>query len=59
MALLNQAVRDPVPNVRFALCKVAKQLGGRATSLRSVIEELAKDADPDVAYFASQALGSL
>ncbi|OMJ76495.1 hypothetical protein SteCoe_24117 [Stentor coeruleus] len=52
------AAKDNVPNVRLVLCKVMKEIGSRTdiSSLKNVLQELAKDADKDVRYYALAAL---
>jgi len=60
--LLTNALSDPISNVRFIACKVLVDVLPRldtstATQFKTSLEKLAKqDEDPDVAFFAQEAL---
>lgn len=49
---------DPVPNVRFGVAKALKRtkLVGGNVQVRECLQQLAKDKDTDVVYFANAAL---
>ena len=58
---VQQACKDPVPNVRFVACNVAERLSRcKSTeikqSLKDSLEPLLADQDIDVRYFASRAI---
>ncbi|OMJ90390.1 hypothetical protein SteCoe_7309 [Stentor coeruleus] len=52
------AAKDNVPNVRLVLCKVMKEISAKSdiSSLKNVLQELSKDADKDVRFYALAAL---
>ncbi|OMJ69527.1 hypothetical protein SteCoe_32720 [Stentor coeruleus] len=52
------AAKDNVANVRLVLCKVMKEIGAKndISTLKNVLQELCKDTDKDVRYFALAAL---
>ena len=57
---LEEGVRDPVPNVRFVACAVARDLLGSSATEKSTVvkhlQPLLDDQDSDVRYFASRAV---
>lgn len=62
---LRQLMTDPIPNVRFNSAKVMRALMACVLSaetkatMRKDIEKQREDEDPDVKYFANQALEGL
>jgi len=60
LSFLSEAARSSVPNVRFNMCKVAKQLLAKQNSpeVRSLVQSLLSDSDGDVVYYAQTALRS-
>jgi len=60
LSFLNEAARSTVPNLRFNMCKVAKQLLARQNSpeVRGLVQSLLSDTDGDVVYYAQAALRS-
>ncbi|CAG9311872.1 unnamed protein product [Blepharisma stoltei] len=56
--IFNEAARDKVANVRLILCKVIKKLSSKidVSQFRNLLQDLSRDADKDVKYYAQQAL---
>lgn len=65
LPVLMAAAKDPVPNVKFSVAKTLQKMvqesiiDDHAVSevVRPCLQELCKDEDIDVKYFANQALG--
>jgi hypothetical protein len=60
LTFLTEAARSTVPNIRFNMCKVAKQLLAKQNSpeIRGLVQSLLSDSDGDVVYYAQAALRS-
>lgn len=58
MQFLTVIAKDPVPNVRFVLCKQVSHLLDRVekNALRGVMQDLTTDPDKDVRHYAKEAL---
>jgi len=58
LPIFTEAGKDKVANIRLVLCKVIKRLSDRMdiTAFKQILQELSRDADKDVKYFAIQAL---
>lgn len=65
LPVLVVAAKDPVPNVKFSVAKTLQKMMQESIIdqnmvseiVRPCLQELSKDEDIDVQYFASQALG--
>ncbi|CAG9321282.1 unnamed protein product [Blepharisma stoltei] len=56
--IFTEAAKDKVANIRLVLCKVIKRLSSRIdiAPFKTMLQELSRDPDKDVKYFAIQAL---
>jgi len=56
--IFNEAARDKVANVRLVLCKTIKKLSAKidVSQFRNLLQDLSRDPDKDVKYYAQQAL---
>lgn len=56
--IFSVAAKDKVANIRLVLCKVIKRLSTRIdiSAFKAILQDLSRDSDKDVKYFAVQAL---
>lgn len=63
MPVFLRACKDPVPNVRFCVAKMLREMMDKLDSstvskVKAVLTELINDIDKDVQYYAKKALNS-
>lgn len=56
--IFNEAAKDKVANVKLVLCKTLKKLSAKIdiSQFRNILQDLSRDGDKDVKFYALQAL---